>query len=94
MIIARNEKEVDSILDYFIAEGFISCTRPYKPDLNEWREWIKEEHLKKSETGILIFVPHWDYDIQKNRVVKSLNWHSPETLETFFTETQDENTTD
>lgn len=96
MIIARNEQEVDRILDYFIADGFEACTRPYKPDLNEWREWIKEEDLKKSVPSILIFVPHWDYDIQENRIVKSLNWHSPETLESFIEfelGTQDENKT-
>ena len=91
MIIARTEQEIDRILDHFIADGFISCTRGYKPDLNQWRDFIKEEYLNESETGIVIFVPNWDYDLQQQRVVKTLNWHVAETLEQFLKEENNDN---
>ena len=82
MIIARTEKEVDDVIDYFIEEGFISCTRTYKPDLEEWRDYIKTEYLTKK--GLVIFIPHWDYDPAVNDVIKTLNWHVPDTLEEYL----------
>lgn len=84
MIIARNEEEIDRILDYFIAGGFESRARQFKPDINEWRDWIKEEYFRKSECGVLIFEPHWNYDLQENRIVKTLSWHAPDTLEQYI----------
>lgn len=94
MIIARNEKEVDAVLDHFISEGFESPSRTWKPSLEDWRDYIKEEYLKKSECGFLIFIPHWDYDVQENRIIKTLNWHAPDTLEKYLkSETEDEDKT-
>lgn len=84
MIIATSIEDIDRILDYFIADGFISCTRNYKPDLNEWREYIKTEYF--SQKGMLIFVPNCNYDVDENKIVKTLNWFVPDTLDEFINE--------
>ena len=89
MIIATTEQEVDRILDHFIAEGFISVTGKsgYQPDLNDWRQWIKDEHLSKKQ--IVLFDPHWEYDPAKNLIVKFINWHVPDTIDEYLSEDEE-----
>lgn len=84
MIIATTEREIDRILDHFIADGFISVTgmSGFQPDIEDWRQWIKDVHLSKKQ--IVLFEPHWEYDPTTNEVVKFLNWTSPETLDEFL----------
>lgn len=84
MIIATTEQEIDRILDHFIAEGFISVTgmSGFQPDLNDWRQYIKDEYFSKK--NLVIFKPNWNYVPEKNEVVKYLNWYVPDTINEYL----------
>ena len=87
MIIAKSEKEIDNILDYFNKDGFEGPTVYIDKklvDLYYWKDCMIEEFQKH---GLLIFEPKWEWDNQENRIRKFLRWYSPVTLEEY----QDEN---
>lgn len=86
MIIARNEREIDEILDYFTKDGFEAPTVyiDKKPvDLYYWKDYMMEKYQKQR---LLIFEPKWAWDNQEGRIRKFLTWFSPVTLEEYGSE--------
>ena len=73
MIIATSFSEIDQILDHFIAEGFEAPTMGFQPGLENWREWLKEEHLAKNKA--VIFDPVWVFEPRNNGMRKILRWY-------------------
>lgn len=83
MIIARSEKEIDEILEYFVKDGFEGPTviiDKKQVDLFYWKDCMIEEFNKKS---LLIFETRCQWDNQEFRVRKFLHWNAPETLEEY-----------
>lgn len=83
MIIERNEKDIDEILDYFLKDGFEGPAvyiDKKQVDLYYWKDCMVEEYQKQ---GLLIFEPKWIWDNQENRIRKFLRWFAPVTLEEY-----------